>query len=54
MSFSGTPGISFPVGFNTEGLPIGVQAAGYDFCESKILRAAYTVEQALMEDGLAA
>ncbi len=54
MNFSGTPGISFPVGFNTEGLPIGVQAAGYDFCESKILRAAYTVEQALMEDGLAA
>ena len=51
MNFAGTPGISFPVGFNSEGLPIGVQAAGYDFCESKILRAAFAVEQALPDFG---
>lgn len=51
MNFAGTPGISFPVGCNSEGLPIGVQAAGYDFCESKILRAAFAVEQVLTESG---
>lgn len=51
MNFAGTPGISFPAGFNSEGLPIGVQAAGYDFCESKILRAAYAAEQALAFPG---
>lgn len=44
MNFSGTPGISFPMGKDKNGLPIGVQAAGYDFCESKILRAAYTAK----------
>ena len=45
MNFAGTPGISFPVGKDKNGLPIGVQAAGYDYCESKILRAAYAAEQ---------
>lgn len=47
MNFAGTPGISFPAGRTGSGLPIGVQAAGYDFCEEKILRAAYTAEQML-------
>ena len=46
MNFAGVPGISFPAGFSSEGLPIGVQAAGYDYCESKILRTAYAVEKA--------
>lgn len=45
MNFAGTPGISFPVGKDKYGLPIGVQAAGYDYCEAKILRAAYAAEQ---------
>ena len=45
MNFAGTPGISFPAGKDKNGLPIGVQAAGYDYCESKILRAAYAAEQ---------
>ena len=44
MNFAGTPGISFPAGKDKNGLPIGVQAAGYDYCESKILRAAYAAE----------
>ena len=52
MNFSGTPGISIPAGLTSEGLPIGVQAAGYDYCESKILRAAYAVEQALKDNGV--
>lgn len=46
MNFSGTPGISFPAGISQSGLPIGLQAAGYDYCESKILRVAYAFEQA--------
>lgn len=51
MNFAGTPGVSFPVGKDDEGLPIGIQAAGYDFCEAKILRTAYAVEQALNGHG---
>ena len=51
MNFAGTPAVSFPVGLNPEGLPIGVQAAGYDGCESTILRAAYAVEQVLRDRG---
>lgn len=43
MNFAGTPGITFPVGKDKDGLPIGVQAAGYDYCEDKILRAANIV-----------
>lgn len=49
MNFAGTPGISFPAGVNAAGLPVGVQAAGYDYCEEKILRAAFAVEQALTD-----
>ena len=45
MNFAGTPGISFPAGKDKNGLPVGVQAAGYDYGESKILRAAYAAEQ---------
>lgn len=50
MNFAGTPGISFPCGLSSEGLPIGLQAAGYDYCESKILRAAYAFEQATSDE----
>ena len=51
MNFAGTPGISFPAGVSREGLPVGVQAAGYDFCEEKVLRAAYAAEQAFQSTG---
>ena len=51
MNFAGTPGISFPAGVSRDGLPVGVQAAGYDFCEEKILRAAYAAEQAFQSTG---
>lgn len=50
MNFAGTPGISFPAGLSKGGLPIGLQAAGYDYCESKILRAAYAFEQATADE----
>lgn len=47
MNFAGLPGISLPAGKTSDGLPIGVQFVGYDYCEAKILRAAYTAEQSL-------
>ncbi len=50
MNFAGTPGVSFPCGLSSEGLPIGLQATGYDYCESKILRIAYAFEQATSEE----
>lgn len=50
MNFAGTPGVSFPCGLDNEGMPLGLQAAGYDYCESKILRAAYAFEQATIDE----
>ena len=51
MNFAGTPAVAFPVGTDGDGLPIGVQAAGYDGCEAKILRTAYAVELLLRQKG---
>ena len=45
MNFAGLPGISVPSGKTSDGLPIGVQFVGSDFCEAKILRVAYITEQ---------
>jgi aspartyl-tRNA(Asn)/glutamyl-tRNA(Gln) amidotransferase subunit A len=42
----GIPGISFPAGFSSDGLPIGLQLLGKHFAESTILRLAYAFEQA--------
>ncbi|MHC1773249.1 MAG: amidase [Flexilinea sp.] len=50
MNFAGTPGVSFPCGLSSEGLPIGLQVTGYDYCESKILQAAYAFEQATIDE----
>lgn len=50
MNFAGTPGISFPAGLSKDGLPVGLQAAGYDYSEAKILRAAYAFEQATADE----
>jgi aspartyl-tRNA(Asn)/glutamyl-tRNA(Gln) amidotransferase subunit A len=35
---AGIPGLSLPVGFDKEGLPIGVQLLGPDFSEATLLR----------------
>lgn len=35
---AGVPGLSFPVGFASDGLPIGAQLLGSDFSEATILR----------------
>ena len=46
VNVAGLPGISIPVGLNSEGMPIGMQLIGNKFCEETILNAAYTFEQA--------
>ncbi len=43
---SGSPGISFPGGFDAEGLPIGLQLLGADFSEGKLLQLTHAYEKA--------
>lgn len=45
-SLAGIPGISVPCGFSREGLPIGLQILGKHFDEEKLIRVAYSFEQA--------
>jgi aspartyl-tRNA(Asn)/glutamyl-tRNA(Gln) amidotransferase subunit A len=44
-NLTGMPAISVPCGFNSQGLPIGLQLAGKPFDEPTVLRAAYTFQQ---------
>ena len=45
VNIAGLPGISIPVGIDSEGMPIGMQLIGNKFQEKKILNAAYAYEQ---------
>jgi len=45
-NLAGLPGISLPCGFDSNGLPIGLQLLGPAFKEEAILRVAYAYEQA--------
>lgn len=45
-NLAGLPGISVPCGVDKKGLPIGMQLIGNCFDEHKIIRAAYSYEQA--------
>ena len=45
VNIAGLPGISIPVGVDSEGMPIGMQLIGNKFQEETILNAAYTLEQ---------
>ncbi|MGB9673699.1 MAG: amidase [Anaerolineales bacterium] len=47
---AGIPGISFPAGYDAQGLPIGVQLLGKDFTEDILLRIAYAYETVTEED----
>jgi aspartyl-tRNA(Asn)/glutamyl-tRNA(Gln) amidotransferase subunit A len=47
---AGIPGISFPAGFDKDGLPIGVQLLGPDFSEASLLRMAYGYEKVTQGD----
>jgi aspartyl-tRNA(Asn)/glutamyl-tRNA(Gln) amidotransferase subunit A len=53
MPLAGIPAISIPSGLS-EGLPVGFQLAGPAFSESRLLDAAYALEQAIGFDGSAA
>jgi aspartyl-tRNA(Asn)/glutamyl-tRNA(Gln) amidotransferase subunit A len=46
-NLAGVPGISLPCGLTSNGLPIGIQLLGRHFEESRLLRAARNLEQAI-------
>jgi aspartyl-tRNA(Asn)/glutamyl-tRNA(Gln) amidotransferase subunit A len=50
MPLAGIPAISIPAGLS-DGLPVGVQIAGPAFSETKLLDAAYALEQATEFEG---
>ena len=45
VNLAGLPGISLPCGYDSNGLPIGLQLLGKHFDEKSIIRAAYAFEQ---------
>jgi aspartyl-tRNA(Asn)/glutamyl-tRNA(Gln) amidotransferase subunit A len=45
VNLAGLPGLSLPCGFDSEGLPIGMQIIGKHFDETTILRLAFAYEQ---------
>jgi len=45
FNLAGLPAISFPCGFSSTGLPIGVQAVGKPFEEAMVLRIAHAYQQ---------
>lgn len=45
FNLSGLPAISFPCGFTSDGLPIGLQVAGKPFEEATVLRIAHAYQQ---------
>ena len=45
-NLAGIPGISLPCGFNTQGLPIGLQILGKPMGEANLLAIAHSFERA--------
>jgi len=45
-NLAGVPGISFPVGFDGQGLPIGLQLIAPSFREELLLQTAHAYQQA--------
>lgn len=45
VNLAGLPGISLPCGYDSNGLPVGLQLLGKHFDEKSIIRAAYAFEQ---------
>ncbi len=45
VNIAGVPAISLPIGYDSEGLPIGVQFIANHFEEGKMIQVAYRVEQ---------
>ncbi len=46
VNLAGIPGLSLPCGFDTQGLPIGLQLLGPAFEEARLLRVGHAYEQA--------
>ena len=46
VNIAGNCAVSVPCGFDSNGIPIGMQIIGNYFCENKILNAAYKFEEA--------
>jgi aspartyl-tRNA(Asn)/glutamyl-tRNA(Gln) amidotransferase subunit A len=47
---AGIPGISLPAGLDRDGLPIGIQLLGPDFCEDRLLRLGRAYELATEDE----
>ena len=45
-NLAGVPGLAFPVGFDADGLPVGMQLMGPHFGEAGLLRTAHAYQQA--------
>jgi len=45
VNLAGLPGISLPCGYDSDGMPIGLQLVGAPFAEEAILRAADAYER---------
>jgi aspartyl-tRNA(Asn)/glutamyl-tRNA(Gln) amidotransferase subunit A len=45
FNLAGLPAISFPCGFSSDGLPLGLQVAGKPFEEATVLRIAHAYQQ---------
>ena len=50
INLAGTPGISIPAGFTSDGLPVGCQLVAPHFEEARLLKASYAYEQAYTID----
>ena len=50
VNIAGLPAVSIPCGFNTNGMPIGMQIIGKSFGEDKILNVAYKYQQVMGEN----
>ena len=46
VNLAGLPGLSLPCGFDSAGLPIGLQIIGRPFEEERVFQTAYAYEQA--------
>jgi aspartyl-tRNA(Asn)/glutamyl-tRNA(Gln) amidotransferase subunit A len=49
-NLAGIPGLSLPAGFDSQGLPIGIQFLGADFNEAKLLRIGRAYEMATADE----
>jgi aspartyl-tRNA(Asn)/glutamyl-tRNA(Gln) amidotransferase subunit A len=45
-NLAGVPGLSFPVGFDAQGLPVGMQLMGKPYREDMLLQVAHVYQQA--------